>query len=340
MAVLTTQFPTLVDIAKTLGPDGKGSEMVAETLAQSNEILEDCVWKEGNNLTGNRVAIRTGLPAVYYRSINQGVPSSKSETATVDDASAELAGYSTLDVTLANLNNNSATFRLSEDRAFMESMNQTFSGKLFTGNPGVDPKDFLGLNQRYGSLSAGNAQNILDAGGTGSDNTSIWLIGWGQETVYCFYPKGTSAGLQTKDLGEQTVYDAAGNPYQAYRTHFVWNHGLTVKDWRYAVRIANIDVSDLLGQTGTQAATASTAILNQMIRAMARIPNWGMCKPAFYLNRTVYSMLMVAALNKSNAALGIQQATTQFGTPQNWLTFLGVPLRRVDKLGIAETRVT
>ena len=33
-----------------------------------------------------------------------------------------------------------------------------------------------------------------------------------------------------------------------------------VKDWRYVVRICNIDISDLIGVTGTQSTTAATAL--------------------------------------------------------------------------------
>ena len=46
---------------------------------------------------------------------------------------------------------------------------------------------------------------------------------------------------------------------------------------------------------------------------------------------------MIQALDKSNAALAIQPALTQFGQSIQQLRFLGVPVRIVDKLGIAET---
>jgi hypothetical protein len=50
-------------------------------------------------------------------------------------------------------------------------------------------------------------------------------------------------------------------------------------------------------------------------------------------------MLRVAALNKSSAALSIQDALTQFGTPYSLTKFLGVPLRKVDQLLNTESRV-
>jgi hypothetical protein len=338
MAVLASGALTLADWAKRLDPNGQVPK-VAELLSQTNEILEDAVFVQGNLPTGHRITIRTGLPQVYYRMINQGVPTSKSVTAQVDEACGILEARSHIDVELANLNGNTAEFRLSEDQAFLEAMNQTQAGAMFYGNPGTDPRQFLGLQTRYSSLTAGNGQNIIDAGGTGSNNCSIWLVVWGENTVFCPFPKGSKAGLQHQDLGEESVPDANGNFYQALRALYQWKNGMAVKDWRYIVRISNINVSDLTGQSGTQAATAATAIINLMSRALDRIPNLSMGRACFYANRTVYSMLRVAALNKSNAALSIEKGLTQFGTPTQLTSFLGVPLRKVDQLLNTESRV-
>lgn len=339
MATLSNTALTLADWAKRIDPDGN-VPVVAELLSQSNEILDDAVFMEGNLPTGHRVVIRTGLPTVYWRALNQGIPNSKSTTAQVDEACGILEARSEVDVALARLNGNTAQFRLSEDAAFLESMNQTQATTMFYGNPATDPKQYLGLAPRYSSLSAGNAQNILSAGGSSTDNTSIFLVVWGDQTVFCPFPKGTKAGLVHQDLGEQTVYNADGTRMQAYATRYEWNNGLVVKDWRYVVRICNIDVSDLIAQSGTQASTAATAVIKLMARALYRIPNMAMGRAAFYMNRTVHSGLALAAMDKSQYVLKIEQGLTQFGQPNSWLSFLGVPLRRVDALVNNEAAVS
>ena len=338
MATLSTSNLTLADWAKRSDPDGR-VPIVAELLSQSNEILDDCVFKEGNLPTGERVVIRTGLPGVYWRALNQGIPSSKSTTAQIDEACGILEARSEVDKDLAMLNGNTAQFRLSEDTAFLEAMNQTQAETMFYGNPGTDPKKFLGLAPRYGDLSADNAVNILDAGGSGSDNASVYLVVWGDQTVYCPFPKGSKAGLTHEDLGEQTVYNSDGTRLQAFATRYQWKNGLVVKDWRYVVRICNIDISDLLAGSNTQAASASTALIKLMARALYRIPNMAMGRAAFYMNRTVHSGLSIAALDKSQSVLAIQEGLSQFGSAQSYLSFLGVPLRRVDALINNEARV-
>jgi hypothetical protein len=340
MAVLSSSNLTLADWAKRTDPEGR-VPVIAELLSQSNEILEDCVFKEGNLPTGERVVIRTGLPAVYWRALNQGIPNSKSTTAQVDEACGILEARSEVDKDLAMLNGNTAQFRLSEDVAFLEAMNQTQATTMFYGNPAIEPKSFLGLAARYSAApaSSGIGQNIIEGGGTGSDNTSVYLVVWGDNTVYCPFPKGSSAGLMHEDLGEQTVYDG-NNRLQAYATRYQWKNGLVVKDWRYVVRIANIDVSDMANASGTQASNAATQLIKLMTRALYRVPNMTMGRAAFYMNRTVHGGLSIQAMDRAQNVLSVQQGLSQFGTPYSWLSFLGVPCRRVDALINAEARLT
>jgi hypothetical protein len=343
MAELTNTNLTLADWAKRSDPDGR-IPVIAELLSQSNEILEDCVFKEGNLPTGDRVVIRTGLPTVYWRALNQGIPNSKSTTAQVDEACGILEARSEVDKDLAMLNGNTAQFRLSEDTAFLEAMNQTQATTMFYGNPATDPKQFLGLATRYSSTSAGNGSNVINALGSdsysSSANTSVYLVVWGDQTVYCPFPKGSKAGLIHEDLGEQTVYNSDATRLQAYATRYQWKNGLVVKDWRYVVRIANINTTSLLGQSGSQSANASTALIKLMARALYRVPNMAMGKAAFYMNRTVHSGLTVAALDKSQYVLKVNEGLSQFGMPYSWLSFLGVPLRRVDAILNTESQVS
>ena len=308
--------------------------VVAELLSQSNEILEDALFAEGNLPTGHRVIIRTGLPTAYWRSINQGIPTSKSTTAQVDESIGMLEAYAKVDKDLALLNGNTSAFRLSEDSAFLEAMNQAQAQTLFYGNPATDPRQYLGLASRFGAISgAGNSQNILDAGGTSTNNASIWLVCWGENSVFCTFPKGSKAGLIHDDQGELVVYDSNSNPYQAFQTHYQWKNGLVVKDWRYVVRIANINTANLVAET------AAADIVKLMSRALDRIPNINTSKPAFYMNRTLFSMLRIQSLNKSQNVVNIETGLNQFGQANNWLNFLGVPVRRVDQLLNTEARV-
>src|SRR3990167_1727227 len=199
MATIGATVLTLADWAKRLDPDGK-TPTIVELLSQTNEILLDMLWKEGNLPTGERTTVRTGLPTVAWRLLNKGVAKSKSRTAQIEEAVGVLEARSEIGQKLAELNGNTAAFRLSEAQAFIEAMNEEMSSTLFYGNSGTAPEEFTGLAPRYSSLSATNAQNIINGSGAGSDNSSIWLVVWGAQTCFGVFPKGSMAGLKHEDL--------------------------------------------------------------------------------------------------------------------------------------------
>ena len=129
MAVLSSNALTLIDWAKRKDPDGKTSSIV-ELLMQTNEILDDMLWVEGNLPTGHRTTVRTGLPTVAWKLLNQGVQPSKSTTAQIDEAVGIMEAWCEVDVDIAMLNGNTASFRLSEAQAFIEAMNQEMASTL------------------------------------------------------------------------------------------------------------------------------------------------------------------------------------------------------------------
>jgi len=328
MAVKGITAATLVDVAKRLDPNGKIDKIV-ELLAQTNPILQDMMWVEGNLPTGHRTTVRTGLPAATWRLLNYGVQSSKSTTAQVTDACGMLEAYAEVDKALADLNGNTAQFRLSEDRAFLEAMNQQMAETIFYGNTALNPERFMGLAPRYNDKSAASGKNIIDAGGTQTDNASVWLICWGDNTVHGIYPKGSKAGLNHKDLGEQTLTDDRGGKYQGYRTHYKWDAGMTVRDWRYAVRIANLDTSDLAGGSAEAA-----DIVKLLIKAVHRIPNLQMGRSAIYMNRDIAEYLDVQAVEKPSLGIKVKETEGIF-----WRDFRGIPIRECDALLNTESRV-
>lgn len=330
MATLTVSNPTLADVAAQLLPDGTLDKNIVEMLNETNEVLADMVMIEANGFTEHKTTVRSGLPTGTWRKLNYGVQPEKSRTVPVKDSMGMLETYAEIDKALADLNGNSEAWRRNEDRAFIEGMNQTMATTLFYGDSSADPEKFMGLTPRYNSLSAENAMNIVDAGGTGSDNASIWLIVWGQNTCHGIYPKGSPAGLTNRDLGEHTLTDAAGGKYQGYRTHYKWDLGASLRDWRYVVRIANIDVSDL-----TKNASSGADLIDLMTQAIELIPNLGMGRPAFYMPRKLRSFLRRQITNKVAAST----LTMESVGGKSVVAFDGVPCRRTDALLLTEARV-
>lgn len=332
MATLSAIHPTLLDVTKRLDPDGK-IDTIAELLSQTNEVLEDMVFIEGNLPTGHRTTVRTGLPAPTWRKLYGGVQPTKSTTAQVTDSCGMLEAYAEIDKALADLNGNSASFRLSEDMAHIEGMNQEFASTLFYGNESTEPEAFTGFAPRFNDQSAGNGGNILTSAATpdNSDNTSMWLVVWGANTVHGIYPKGSKAGLAMEDKGQVTVesIDGAGGRMEAYRTHYRWDCGLVVRDWRYIVRI-NFDLEDIV------ASASSGPDLGQLMgKAMRRIPSLSMGRPVFYGNRDTLDALDLQFNAKSSLAFNtVEDAQGKLVTK-----FRGIPIRRCDSILSTESGI-
>nr|DAT92099.1 MAG TPA: major capsid protein [Caudoviricetes sp.] len=329
MGVLKSNNPTLADVASRMDDKGNISDII-EMLTETNEILEDATWLEANGFTEHKTTVRSGLPQGTWRMLNYGVQPEKSTTVTIKDSMGMLESYALTDKALADLNGNSAAWRLSEERAFVEGMNQNLASTLFYGDTSATPQRFTGLAPRFNSKAAENGQNIIDAGGTGNDLTSIWLCVWGQNTLHGIYPKGSKAGLVIRDLGEDTVKDAEGGEYQAYRTHYKWDAGLTLRDWRYVVRIANINWQQL-----TKDAQAGADLIDLMTQAIELLPNANMGRAVFYVNRKVRSFLRRQIANKvAGSTLTMEQVAGK-----HVVSFDGIPVKRSDALLLSEAQV-
>ena len=324
MAALSTTNPTLLDQIKRTDPNGAIAKIV-EMLSQQNAIIQDATSVEGNLTTGDRITRRSGLPTLGWRKLNSGIPYSKSETEQFDETAGLLEGFSRVDCELAKLNGNEAAFRASEDASFMESMDNEVSTGLFYHSTDTAPEKFHGLSDRFGQLGTTGIQNyVVDGGGSGAaDQYSMWFVTWHPDTCYTIFPKAMKGGIETIDMGKQVVEDGNGNPYLAYVTNWKWRIGLALKDYRYNVRLCNID-----------ATTNPTDLIDLMVEAYNKIWSIGKGRQVIYVNRAVRTILDKEALNKANHFLTMG---SWFGKPITM--FREMPIRLCDAL-ILEDEIT
>ena len=343
-------YLSLLDWSRRVGPDGAIDD-IAELLSQCNEVFKDMLWRESNLPTGHKCTVRTGLPTGTWRALYGGIVPGKSTTAQITDGVGSLEGVSQIDVDLAQLDGDVAATRMSEDNAFLEGMSQQMATTIFYGNAATAPTQFTGFAPRFNTVTtatAANARNVLSAGGTASANASIWLIGWGDETCFGIFPKGSKAGLVFEDRGDiNFAYDTGSNPFRVYTSWFQWKAGLVIKDWRYVCRIANIDTTTV----GLQGITPPD-LFALMSKAVVRLPTMSKrasgitetdapdepapgIAPAFYCNRSVREYLDIQAIRDKNVLLTPKEYA---GEPV--VEFRGVPIRVVDALTNTEATLT
>jgi len=332
MATLGSSFVDLIDLYKS--QDGRGNFVdVIEMLMEMNPMLDDAIAVECNKGTTHLHTVRSGLPSVTWGKLYQGIPNSKGAKAQVEDTTGFVEGLSTVDKRLLELSTNEGAVRLSEAQSFLEAMSNEVATKLIYGNSASDPEEFMGLAPRFNDTTAANGGQIIDAGGAGADNTSIWFVTWGDNQCNILYPAGTQAGVQRDDKGEQRVTDGSGNAYYAKEELFTWHIGLAVKDWRYVSRIANIDVS--LMQAG------SVALYDFMRKAYYKLQNRRVAggKICIYCNRDVLEALDALATNAGASDNFVRLKPMEI-EGKEVMTYRGIPIRETDAIINAEALVS
>lgn len=349
MAFSTNVNPNLVDWSRTINPDGTVAK-IAWLLAQCNDVLKDMILQEGNLPMGHKATVQAGLPQGTWRGNNQGVPSSKGLNAQIEFSIGMLTDYSKVDKAQALLNGEVERYRWTVDQSHIMGMSQQVATAMFYASEDVNPQQFTGFSRYYNTLvtsTAQTAKNVINAGGTGSSNASLWLVGWGDAETFAIFPKGSQAGLQYEDKGDiRELYDTNGNGYEGFTSYFEWKIGLAIANWEYNVRICNIDTTTagLLGTSPPDLNVFMCEAVNRLPTLNARAsgitevdapgdPVPGI-NAAWYCNRSVRTGLDIQAIRDKNVLISY---TEYAGAPV--MMWRGLPIRLVDALTKTEATV-
>lgn len=345
----TGSYLSIVDVTNRLDPDLSVAP-IAEMLSQCNEFIDDVPWQAGNEVGGHEFTLRTSIPTGYWRQLGQGTPFSKSTTVKARVSMGELVGWSQIDQTTAEASGDVAAFRETEDVAFLEGMSQTLIQTFIYGNSTTNPASFMGLAPFYNTVNQNTAMNaaaVIDGGGTGNSNTSIWGVGWGPRQMFAVYPRGSKFGLAMENFDLRwPAFDSIGNPYTAYTAKFRVTCGLVPMDWRYAFRIANIDTTTA-GLAGPNAldifATLAQAVmlfptapreLSGITKSDAPNDSASGVRFVIYVNRTIRHWMDVQAIRNRQVLLTPDQYA---GRPVD--RFRGTRIAVVDQIINSEARV-
>lgn len=348
----------MVSWAKMRAPNGDASQ-IAELLNQSNEMVNDMVWIEGNLPTGCRITQTTGLPITYNRQFNEPVQVSRGQTAQFDESCAIFENWAETDLDILKLWADQGTFLFHQVLRAMESITQSFSQCFWYGDTQVNPKQFLGMTPRYASTSnatAASAMNVISGGGVSSANASIWLLTQSPTSMHGIFPKGSASGIARDSDPEATVYGTnatsgatsggglGGTRLKVHQDRVQWKAGIALWDWRWCARGCNIDVNNLTAEN------AAADLVKMMVKLLYCMPSLNTPavtsgnpmtsfavpgRQSFYMNRTLRQMLHIQALNKAS-----NQITFEEIAGQKVLVFQGIPIRNSDQLLNTEAAVS
>lgn len=335
MATIGTYNLTLSDITQQTAPDGSIADVI-NIMSQTNDILQDMTFQPCNDGTAHQDTIVTGLPQGAWVRYNEGRQPAKGVTAPIRAQTGILELPMQVDRRLAERRGKGNVSKVMSNQLLMavEGLNQQMATALAYEDERTNPERITGFMPHYSTVStatAASAENVIDCGGTGSDNMSILIIGWGDAMISGILPEGAPHGVKRGELKIVDVVDStgiSGGTFEAYKQTLEFNMGLMVKDWRYGVRLANIDVSNL------EAESSNADLWKAIIRGLERIPNLSACRPAIYMNRKARTWLRIQALSKS-----AYQTTFETVAGKPVMMIDGVPVRRMDSLLNTEARV-
>lgn len=290
MVVAASTHPTMVDYVNRVNGNGEIADII-EIIRQDNPLLDYIPWIECNDGEGHKTTVRTGLPVPTWRKLYGGVQPTKSETRQVRDTTGIMHAYAEVDVDLVQKNGNSAAWRMSENAAFLDGMNEEFMSTFFYGDESTEPEAFTGISARYNDTSAENGRQIIQAGG-GTYDTSFWVLGFGPQALHGLYPKGFTMGLEHNDKGQVTIEDATGSSggrMEVYRSHYRWACGISLRDWRTCARV-QVDYSAL-----TKDAASGANLFDELSKALARTKRGSNTKKVIVCNEGILEFFRLQA---------------------------------------------
>jgi len=305
-------------------------------LSKMSPELRDAYVQPCNSRDGlsYNYSVLSKLPDVTWGRIYKGIPTSKSARTLQSETTGWIEQASEVDERILDISDNPAMVRMDEATTFLQAMAIKAAESLWYSNSDLHSDQIMGLSPRYSDKSSKQAKNIVDAGGTGNDNTSVWFVNWGRNKVSMIYPKNLVAGMQRTDRGKIPTKDSDDNTYFVVREEFKWHLGVAVADWRQAVRICNIDVSDL--KAGT---VDLLALFRQAAYVMPELGYGENSNTIIYMNRDVEEALDAETTNANgnDNYVRLTPSTVQGEFIRSWR---GIPIRVTDNLLTTESRVT
>ena len=326
MATKTTgTYLNFVESMQRVGPDGNLLS-IAEALNEMNEILPDAYMKQANDVFSHLEGVRDRLPTVSSRNFNTGSTRTSSKVRDIREQLTILEPWIEQDEAIVEKQPSVSEYLAEEWMAFGEAGIQEFARQLFYGNPSSDAREITGLSNRSDWDAAADSY-VIDVGGSGSDNASLWIIEWGPGRTTLLYPRGhESVGIKEDDLGKYRITDSSNNPYMVYGYRVLMEFGITIPDTRAVQRLASIE-SD-----GSSNNLVDSAKVREIVRAKNKLPASGQRNTVIYVNRDLKAQFDIYALEKSNGFYMLDNLT---GGPMT--SFQGIPIRVVEQLVSTET---
>ena len=332
MATVGTNHVTLADMAAQTNPDGSLASKIISRVARKNDLLSILPFTKGNRSDGDQITQLTSMPTIGYIKINKAPTFSKAGHTQITNTVGIIKTLNKIDPELAARYPNPEQYRVNKDVAFTEAIRQQVASDIVYSNKATTPEKFDGMAVRYGTVNTvrnNPGYYMINGGGSGSDNLSIWVAKVGPEGLHGIVGKEGQPGLTTKDKGTQWLGDADGNEMEWMVTEFRWELGVQVANPGAVVRICNIDKSALVTES-------SAADLSKLIYKAQELLEDVPGQAVILMNKTARAHLAIQASTETTLGLHDKMATF----PERVPSINGMPVLLMDTLTNAEATIS
>ncbi len=233
-------------------------EPMARVLTEQNPFLFDLAMIPANGILSNEGSRETSLPTPQIIKVGAGHVSSTVRWDKYKENISIFVDRADIPKHVLDLQPDKTAFRGDVEDRHLEGFGQGVTNHFFYGTSVATPEKFDGLDVRYNVPDASDPTNpasassdyaVFDAGGSGDDTMSMWLIQHGLDKIHAITPANDPMmGIQKNDSG--LVYQATDVAYvaadtrkerQTWRTEFEWKIGLNIVDIRSVARVRNIE---------------------------------------------------------------------------------------------------
>lgn len=341
MAVIGTNALTLRDTAEAARKKtGELKETILDLVSQENGVMNDATFVRADN--GDRLSsdFINYNPQGEWVALGDGVAASKTGFSTAWDTCGRIKARVQIPQELYDRTKQKEELVHRHIRAISNGMQEQVASAIFYANIANEPRKFNGLSDFYDKYSRSGATrrhfdfNVINAAPTSTAALrSIWLVGWGDMGVTCFYPEmSNSAGLTVGPMEKMPVdtsKDGSGKITWHLTQEITWDVGLAVRNFQCAGRLCNIDLT-----TARSTASYAQSLITLLRHLRSRVKTAGV-KRAFYMDENTWEIIedALASLTQTNA---IKYGDLQQSKPD---TLWGIPIHVCDALDTNEASV-
>lgn len=252
---LDTRY-NLIDCLKNV-QDGKFVPW-AETLTEDSPFLFDLQLESATGILSNQGSREISLPTPQIIKVGEGHVSSTVRWDNFTENISIFKDRASIPKDVYDLKPDKIAYRAKIEDRHMAGFGQGVTNHFFYGTSVATPEKFDGLDVRYSVPDSTDPTNpssssadpfVFDAGGSGGDTMSVWMIQQETDKFNGITPVNDPLmGIEKRDTG--LVYAVTNDSYTAVdsrkereelRTEFAWKIGLNIPDQRSVARIRNIE---------------------------------------------------------------------------------------------------